>query len=102
MTITNVTAPITRANPKKLFHPNGSPKCNIPTKVATTGSIDPKIDVMVDPAYLTAETKANPERTVANKANPIRLNHDIAFGTISIPVVKYENTEKINVPKSIT
>ena len=59
-------------NPNRPFHPNGSPKWSIPTAVATMGSNDPSIEVMVDPACFTAATSARLDTTVAKTASPAR------------------------------
>ncbi len=74
----------------------------MPTTVATTGSSEPNIDVMVDPANLTADTSVNADNTVANRDSPTKLNTAFVSGIGSSPVVKYENRQKINAPKEIT
>ena len=90
------------SNPTRLFQPKGSLKWKIPTVVATTGSREPSMDVIVEPAYFTAETRVRLDKTVAKTVNPIRFSNAPVSEINSIPVVEYEKTENMNTPKSIT
>ena len=73
--------------PAKLRTPNASPKTKTPTVNAVNGSMEPRMEVMVEPTNFTALTKAKLETTVDNKANSNKLSQDQELGIVWIPWV---------------
>lgn len=85
--ITKVTESNTKNKPSADIQSKYSPKNNVPTNTATTGSIEPRMEVIVDPACLTANTKHKSEINVAKNPNKIKFIQSAFRVIASIPVV---------------
>ena len=72
--ITTLTANRIKIIPIALFRVNNSLNTKTPITTAVNGSIAPKIDVNVGPAYLIARTNVILEMAVAGNASPKIIN----------------------------
>ena len=66
-------AVIISIRPEALSRPNFSPKCSTPTSTAVSGSIEPRIDVIVEPISLIARTSVRLDTTVGTRASNRRF-----------------------------
>ena len=75
MNIMNTTATTEIRMPVTTFVVRASPKTNVPTRMAVTGSKTPRTDAFVAPMFLVATARVAVETMVGNIASPVRLIH---------------------------
>ncbi len=92
--ITSVTDNNTKKSPKALNISKCSAKKIEPTNTATTGSIEPNMEVMVDPAYLTAKTSVRSEINVANNPSERSIDfYKLLISNISETGIEFNSSE---------
>lgn len=97
-----MTAVIISIRPEALSRPNFSPKCSTPTSTAVSGSIEPRIDVIVEPISLIARTSVRLDTTVGTRASNRRFCQRCHLPGSGAPVVDRAYTRKKQALKSRT
>ena len=83
-----MTAVTTRISPAAESRSKPSPKWTTPTSTAVRGSIEPRIEVIVEPICLIASTSVRLESTVGSRASNSRLRQMCHVWTTAMPDVE--------------